>query len=63
MGGLFPVNLSFARRVDGDNYVVQYREIRGDLIERFVTAKVKERRVRAVRRGRRRGGPQNLELF
>ncbi len=43
--------MRFARKVDGDNYIVQYREIRGDPIERFVTAKVKETRVRVSKRG------------
>ncbi len=59
------VAIGLARKVSADQYVVLYRDIKGDLIERFVTAKARERKVRIPgrQRGRGQNGGQNLELF
>jgi hypothetical protein len=45
------VSIRLARKVDADNYVVLYREIRGDVLERF--ASIEPRKPRAAARRRR----------
>ena len=47
------VQLRYARKVDDDNYVVLYRQIRGDLIDTFVRGRARTEKTSRKRAGRK----------